>query len=811
MLSLILWNLVLTLGFAIILSVACRMAFLRRRPAIRHALWLLLIAKLVVPPVIPLPFLPAQPAAPPTERSVAGTFPIDSADPVPPVVSPPAPKSLPEQARPTTTPTTVAANPEPTADKPEPAVISAREPAGSTDTTTPAATFPFLAVGIVISLAGTALGILLHVFRAARFSRWLGRAGKQDGTLAAHSRELAELLGIRRPIRSCVVDTCTAPLLWGMRSPIVVLPRELLDSLNTDQLRNIVAHELAHYRRRDQWSNLFAFTVKMLLWWNPVAWWAHRQLRDAQELCCDALAIQLGSRHNYATTLLRALDFVQSQPYRRREFALEMGARGSILRRFEMIADAQLSHRLPVWTLPFLLLTTFLLISIPVNAQERAKGIQSGTAKNATFKDPLSAVPAVKNGEGKSHVLSGQQSAIALSAIVTADSPDKSAQYSAWISDRMKDKVVTVQKNAKIQVGPTKAVVTRVQKDSVTVLIRGKHYQWRLGTTLKSTLASQPAASPPSKPAAKPKTSPFDVQIELRGKPAVMTVRGKDVKRLFEMFNQLTKDDSGKSAPTLRTYSLGKNDPQLVLNVMQTLLKGHEGTRLAVDKNTRRLIALASDDGHKAISGVLSALNRQPSSDQATVIKTLQGGKQASIQKTLPRKGSADDSAKLKFSFKSTPWNDVLKWYADLTNVTLEFTEMIPGTLSFHDSRSYTTTESLDLFNSLLVQRGFVLIRRQNLLHVVSTDKTIPAELVPRVSLNDLAKRAKLEFVSVTLPLDGKNAEEHLSNVKPLLSANGRVALIRKSDQALLHLTDRAEIVRSIASLLADKPTSRGR
>ncbi|MXX36145.1 MAG: M56 family metallopeptidase [Gemmatimonadetes bacterium] len=81
-------------------------------------------------------------------------------------------------------------------------------------------------------------------------------------------------------------------------------------------VRWIIAHELAHVRRRDhlvRWLEWFACTV---FWWNPVAWWARRRLRAAGEVCCDALVVRaLGcAPRAYARALVRAIDVVRTKP-----------------------------------------------------------------------------------------------------------------------------------------------------------------------------------------------------------------------------------------------------------------------------------------------------------------------------------------------------------------------------------------------------------------------------------------------------------------------------------------------------------------
>ncbi len=59
MLAALLWNLLLTAGLAAVLAGLCCLPPLRRRPALKHWLWLLLLAKLVTPPLVAVPLLPA--------------------------------------------------------------------------------------------------------------------------------------------------------------------------------------------------------------------------------------------------------------------------------------------------------------------------------------------------------------------------------------------------------------------------------------------------------------------------------------------------------------------------------------------------------------------------------------------------------------------------------------------------------------------------------------------------------------------------------------------------------------------------------
>ena len=372
----LLWNLLLTAGLAILLALLCRSPWLQRRPAFVHWLWLLLLVKLITPPLISVPLLPATnghreavavatlPNRP--ARRVEATLDEFTAMPDWPEVStkhsqlPVA--DLPPVVLPADDPVLASHNEPAVSNEP---VVAPRKPRGK-------ARDAYVAGLLTLSLFGTCVLFVVHGAHAMRFNRWLKRAGTEDSELAETCTDLTSSMGIRGNLRCCVVDTRTTPLLWGWRRPVVAFPRQLVDELEPDQLRSILAHELAHLVRRDHWVNLFVCVVKALMWWNPVVWWADRELRVAQEMCCDAMAIERckAKPSSYAATLLKTLDFIHP-PVASSRLALGMGSRGTILRRFEMIGERGLTYRTSRWAILGLLVVGTALACMPVRGQEK--------------------------------------------------------------------------------------------------------------------------------------------------------------------------------------------------------------------------------------------------------------------------------------------------------------------------------------------------------------------------------------------------------------------------------------------------------
>lgn len=168
-----------------------------------------------------------------------------------------------------------------------------------------------------------------------------------------------------------IVEAPITPMLWAVPGrPVIVLPQELMESLDDDGLRNIIAHELAHYIRRDHWVNLFTFAAASLLWWHPLVWLARRQIAATAEASCDALALDRlpGSRKSYARTLLNVVDSLK-ETTPRAAMAITFGQSPSLKRRFQMIADANVKPRMTWGSWALLALGLAPLALVPARAE----------------------------------------------------------------------------------------------------------------------------------------------------------------------------------------------------------------------------------------------------------------------------------------------------------------------------------------------------------------------------------------------------------------------------------------------------------
>jgi beta-lactamase regulating signal transducer with metallopeptidase domain len=291
-----------------------------RRPAVVHGLWLLVLLKLVTPPLVHIPIAWPGAAEPAALQVVATEEP---------------PEATPAPEEPAT-----AIPPFPAAESDVPAV----EPLPATDPVSPSPVLPAASlwpqVLQIVWGAGSLAWFLLALARLDHFRRLLRFAQPASAALQERTRRLARSLGLARCPRVRLLPGRLAPMLWAAGGPPrLLVPADLLAVLSDEQLDTLLVHELAHLRRRDHWVRILEFVVMGLYWWHPVVWCARRELREAEEQCCDAWVVSTlpGAGRTYASALLDTLDFLSTAPAVVPPLASGLGQIVDLKRRLTMI------------------------------------------------------------------------------------------------------------------------------------------------------------------------------------------------------------------------------------------------------------------------------------------------------------------------------------------------------------------------------------------------------------------------------------------------------------------------------------------
>ena len=56
----------------------------------------------------------------------------------------------------------------------------------------------------------------------------------------------------------------------------------------------MLAHEVAHVRRRDNLTAALHMLVEAMFWFHPLVWWMERRLVEERERACDEEVVEMG-------------------------------------------------------------------------------------------------------------------------------------------------------------------------------------------------------------------------------------------------------------------------------------------------------------------------------------------------------------------------------------------------------------------------------------------------------------------------------------------------------------------------------------
>ena len=192
-------------------------------------------------------------------------------------------------------------------------------------------------VGIGVNLSVVFVGVL----RLKRIER---RASPLDHGLWIRIREgIAGRYCLRRPL--ILLESIDSSILvtWGVIRPRIVVPKGA-SAWGEDRVRMVLGHEMAHVRRGDWLMQMAAELLRCIHWFNPLAWYACRRLRQEGEQASDDAVFRLGiAPSEYAGNLVDLARNLKS-PGRIASLALAMASSSSLERRINVMLNSKISH-----------------------------------------------------------------------------------------------------------------------------------------------------------------------------------------------------------------------------------------------------------------------------------------------------------------------------------------------------------------------------------------------------------------------------------------------------------------------------------
>jgi len=233
--------------------------------------------------------------------------------------------------------------------------------------------------GAVFSLATLVVGLVRLQWIASRARR------VADGGWMEILETTATDHGIACPVL-LQSDHPTLLATWGFWRPEVILPRPAA-GWTADRIRIVLAHELAHVRRRDWAVQMMAEWLRAVHWFNPIVWLACRQMRQHSEQACDDAVLACGVKATtYASELVAVARALRVPPTMWAP-APGMARLGMLEGRITATLNTSASRAPVTPRLVMVTLTTFLAVAAPIAGWRAPARVASAAARDSSLDD----------------------------------------------------------------------------------------------------------------------------------------------------------------------------------------------------------------------------------------------------------------------------------------------------------------------------------------------------------------------------------------------------------------------------------------
>lgn len=192
-------------------------------------------------------------------------------------------------------------------------------------------------IGLILSgiwLIGIFAMFLLVIKSKARLNNL------KKSALPLQNREVRVLYGnclselkIKRDIPVYSTAFLKSPVIVGLFRPCIYLPIHLISDFhvnaeghkgipgrrfNAADIRYMLLHELQHYKHKDAIASCLMNFFGILYWFNPLVWYALKEMRNDREVACDTSVLKLLNENDYedyGNTLIKFAEKVSLTPF----------------------------------------------------------------------------------------------------------------------------------------------------------------------------------------------------------------------------------------------------------------------------------------------------------------------------------------------------------------------------------------------------------------------------------------------------------------------------------------------------------------
>lgn len=113
-----------------------------------------------------------------------------------------------------------------------------------------------------------------------------------DPDIQLIKQKCTKIMKIKRVIPIYMSTYYKSPFICGIMMPSIYLPENVYHKIDEAELKYIILHEMAHYKRKDLIYNFMTVMVLILHWFNPLMWFVIKDIRYDREVLCDAYVME---------------------------------------------------------------------------------------------------------------------------------------------------------------------------------------------------------------------------------------------------------------------------------------------------------------------------------------------------------------------------------------------------------------------------------------------------------------------------------------------------------------------------------------
>lgn len=157
-----------------------------------------------------------------------------------------------------------------------------------------------------------------------------------------------------------------SPIIVGLLKPCIYLPIHLISDYNETDMRYMLLHELQHYKHKDAIASYLMNLAAVIYWFNPLVWYALKEMRSDREVACDASVLKMldeEAYEDYGNTLINFAEKVSLTPF---PFAAGLGGNMKQIKRriINIAAYEKPTFRKKLKSVTAFMLTAVLLLGL---------------------------------------------------------------------------------------------------------------------------------------------------------------------------------------------------------------------------------------------------------------------------------------------------------------------------------------------------------------------------------------------------------------------------------------------------------------